>query len=105
MSPNPTAKPAPSKQYFGKYRGLVLNNLDPMQLGRILAQVSAVPAMATNWAMPCVPYPAPNAPHTLSIPPINTDVWIEFEGGDPNFPIWTGCFWSQGQPPLITTSP
>ena len=20
-------------------------------------------------------------------------VWIEFERGDPNYPIWTGCFW------------
>ena len=102
MPPTPTPKPAPPKQYFGKYRGLVLDNIDPLQLGRILTQVPDIPA-TLGWAMPCVPYPAPNTPHTLVIPPVNTQVWIEFEQGNPNYPIWTGCFWSPGQPPLITT--
>jgi len=26
-------------------------------------------------------------------------VWIEFEHGDPDYPIWTGCFWAQGEVP------
>ncbi|GAC1431614.1 MAG: hypothetical protein NVSMB62_28620 [Acidobacteriaceae bacterium] len=103
MSPNPTAKPAPPKQYFGKYRGTVLHNLDPMQLGRIQAQINALPGIVTNWALPCVPYSAPGTARTFSIPPVGENVWIEFEQGDPNNPIWTGCFWSQGQPPLINT--
>jgi hypothetical protein len=101
--PVPPDPPASPKQYFGKYRGIVLNNTDPMQLGRIFAQVSDV-SQAIGWAMPCVPYSAPGTARTISIPPINAKVWIEFEQGNPDFPIWTGCFWAVGNPPLITVS-
>jgi hypothetical protein len=26
-------------------------------------------------------------------------VWVEFEAGDPSYPIWVGCFWADGQVP------
>jgi hypothetical protein len=102
LNPIPVPKPA-SKQYFGKYRGIVLNNTDPMMIGRIIAQVPDV-SQAISWAIPCVPYSAPGTARTISIPPINAKVWIEFEQGNPDYPIWTGCFWAVGEPPLITVS-
>ena len=102
LNPILVTKPAP-KQYFGKYRGVVLNNIDPMMTGRIIAHVPDV-AQASSWAMPCVPYSAPGTARTISIPPVNTAVWIEFEQGNPDYPIWTGCYWAPGQPPLITVS-
>jgi hypothetical protein len=86
-------------RYYGKYRGKVLENIDPLVLGRIIAEVAAVPGALTNWAMPCTPY-AGFQVGFYTIPPIGANVWIEFEGGDPNFPIWSGCFWAEGEVPL-----
>lgn len=81
-----------TRRFFGKYRGKVLDNLDPLQLGRIMPDVPAVPGMLLNWAMPCVPYAGPGVGF-LALPPLQAAVWIEFEGGDPNYPIWSGGFW------------
>jgi uncharacterized protein involved in type VI secretion and phage assembly len=80
-------------QYFGKYRGMVLNNIDPMQIGRIQVQVPDVlgPTIS-SWAMPCVPI-AGSQMGTYVVPLIGAGVWVEFEGGNPDHPIWSGCFW------------
>jgi uncharacterized protein involved in type VI secretion and phage assembly len=88
-----------TKRYFGKYRGVVTNNRDPMMLGRIQAKVQDVLGdQESSWAMPCTPYGGRNVGLFL-IPPVNALVWIEFEHGDPDYPIWTGCFWASGEVP------
>jgi Type VI secretion system/phage-baseplate injector OB domain len=79
-------------KYLGKYRGTVINNLDPMQLGRIQALVPDVSStLPTSWAMPCLPV-AGIQMGVCVVPPLNAGVWIEFEQGDPDYPIWTGCY-------------
>jgi len=81
------------EKYYGKYRGLVLNNVDPLQKGRLLVQVPDVLGLSTSsWAMPCVPIAGPQM-GTYFIPIIGSGVWVEFEGGNPDYPIWTGGFW------------
>jgi uncharacterized protein involved in type VI secretion and phage assembly len=35
----------------------------------------------------------------FAIPPTGANVWVEFEGGDPDYPIWGGCFWGIGEVP------
>ncbi len=81
------------QQFFGKYRGVVLNNIDPMQQGRLQVQVPDVAGLTpASWAMPCVPL-AGIQNGMLALPLIGSGVWVEFEQGDPNYPIWTGCFW------------
>jgi hypothetical protein len=85
-------------RYFGKYRGLVKDNKDPLKLGRVQATVPAIPGMTVNWALPCAPY-AGDQVGFYTIPPVGALVWIEFEGGDPTYPIWSGCFWNTGQVP------
>lgn len=86
-------------QYFGKYRGKVANNIDPNGLGRLQVTVPAVLGEGRlSWAMPCVPYAGPDVGFFL-IPPVDANVWVEFEGGDPDYPIWSGCFWGQGEMP------
>jgi len=90
---------------FGKYRGKVENNIDPMQLGRL--QVSVPDVLGANrlgWAMPCVPYAGPGVGF-FALPPLGANVWVEFEGGKIDFPIWSGCFWSAGQVPVKPTTP
>jgi uncharacterized protein involved in type VI secretion and phage assembly len=84
-----------SKQgkFFGKYRGTVLNNVDPQQIGRIQALVPDVSnAISTTWAMPCVPI-AGKQMGSYFVPQVGAAVWIEFEQGDPDQPIWVGGFW------------
>lgn len=87
---------AATRRFYGKYRGLVVDNLDPTQLGRIQASVPAVLGDQPVWAMPCVPY-AGDGVGLYLIPDIGTGVWIEFEAGDIHHPIWVGCFWGDGQ--------
>jgi uncharacterized protein involved in type VI secretion and phage assembly len=78
---------------YGKYRGTVVNNIDPMQLGRIQAMVSDVAGLIPGtWAMPCVPAAGINTGF-FTVPMIGAGVWIEFERGDPDYPIWVGGFW------------
>jgi uncharacterized protein involved in type VI secretion and phage assembly len=82
-------------RFFGKYRGLVIDNLDPLQIGRILAQVpAALGETPSSWALPCVPAAGSQA-GCFIVPPIGSQVWIEFEQGDADYPIWTGGFWGQ----------
>jgi uncharacterized protein involved in type VI secretion and phage assembly len=85
-------------RYFGKYRGTVVDNQDPTTRGRLKVRVPAVLAALEVWAMPCVPY-AGDGVGFLSLPAADAGVWVEFEGGDPSFPIWVGCFWADGEAP------
>jgi len=81
------------KKFYGKYRGTVMNNIDPMQIGRIQAIVPDVSNyIPTSFAMPCVPL-AGKQMGSYMVPQIGSGVWIEFEQGDPDYPIWTGCYW------------
>ena len=85
--------------YFGKYRGTITDNADSLKKGRVKVDVPAVLHGETAWAMPCAPY-AGKQVGFFAIPPAGTGVWVEFEGGDPSFPIWTGCFWADNEMPL-----
>ena len=79
--------------FYGKFRGTVVNNIDPLQIGRVQAIVPDVGSLVPGtWAMPCVPIAGPNMGF-FAVPMIGTGVWIEFERGDPDHPIWTGCYW------------
>jgi uncharacterized protein involved in type VI secretion and phage assembly len=85
-----------SAKFYGKHRGVVLNNRDPMQKGRLLVEVPDVLGpTASAWAEACVPLAGPTGlPMGVYLaPPIGTQVWIEFERGDPDYPIWVGCLW------------
>jgi uncharacterized protein involved in type VI secretion and phage assembly len=80
------------QKYYGKYRGKVLNNVDPQQIGRLLVQVSDVSGLTpSSWAMPCFPISGTQM-GAYMIPQIGAGVWIEFEQGDPDHPIWSGCW-------------
>ena len=94
-------------KYYGKYRGVVLNNVDPMQMGRLMIEVPDVTGLApSSWAMPCVPI-AGIQNGMVALPIIGSGVWVEFEQGDPDYPIWTGCFWGTAAeiPALALTVP
>ena len=84
--------------YFGKYRGIVTDNADPTNRGRLKVRVPSVLGTVESWAMPCVPY-AGKKVGFYSLPENGTGVWVEFEAGDPSYPIWSGCFWADNELP------
>ncbi len=88
-----------SDRFYGKYRGIVTNNQDPQNLGRIKANIHEVLAdVESGWALPCVPY-AGNGIGTYTVPPTGSGVWVEFEAGDVSRPIWSGCWWADNELP------
>jgi uncharacterized protein involved in type VI secretion and phage assembly len=89
-------------RYYGKYRGTVINVEDPMRMGRIMAEVPQVYGLLpSTWAMPCVSFAGIQSGE-WAIPPLGAGVWMEFEQGDPNYPIWTGGYWGSGaEPPAM----
>ena len=92
------------RPFYGKFRGVVSDNGDPNNLGRIRAKVPDVYGdEESGWAIPSVPY-AGKSVGLFLIPPTNALVWIEFEHGDPDYPIWSGCFWADGEVPVSPAS-
>jgi uncharacterized protein involved in type VI secretion and phage assembly len=106
MNGQKSATSAGPARHYGKYRGTVIQNIDPEQIGRVLVQVPDVLGMKpSNWAMPCVPAAGIQA-GVFVVPPIGSKVWVEFEQGDPDYPIWTGGFWgSAGEVPDSAGTP
>lgn len=93
--------------YFGKYRGFVLDNVDPLQKGRLMVQVPDVSnVLPSSWAMPCLPFAGIQA-GLFVVPDIGSQVWVEFEHGNPDYPIWVGCFWGSSAevPALALAAP
>ena len=88
-----------TSRFYGKYRALVTDNQDPQSLGRIRAKVPEVlEDVETGWALPALPYSGDGV-GVYTIPARDAGVWIEFEAGDVSRPIWTGCWWGNGQLP------
>ncbi|MDR2153625.1 MAG: phage baseplate assembly protein V [Burkholderiaceae bacterium] len=87
---------------YGKFRATVINNVDPMKIGRIQAMVPGVAGFVpSTWAMPCLPMAGINS-GVFTVPMIGAGVWIEFENGDPNYPIWVGGYWgSAAEVPML----
>lgn len=96
--------PAP-RRFLGKFRGTVTQNVDPMLRGRLMLIVPDVlGSTPSSWAEPCAPLAGPTGPPmgVYLVPPIGAGVWVEFEQGDPDKPIWVGCRWgSQSDIPTV----
>ncbi len=84
-----------SPRYYGKYAGLVEDNADPDKLGRLKVKVPAIFGEDLSvWARPCF------ASGHFFVPPAKTPLWVEFEAGDPEFPIWVGIFYTSSTLPI-----
>jgi hypothetical protein len=76
----------------GRYRGSVINNVDPMQQGRLLVSVpDALGDDPCLWAESASPL-AGRQMGIYAVPPIGSGVWVEFQQGDPNDAVWTGSY-------------
>jgi hypothetical protein len=95
---------SPLKRFYGKYRGTVVQNIDPELRGRLMCEVPDVLGLVpSSWCEACVPLAGPTGPPmgAYFVPPIGAGVWVEFEQGDPNKPVWTGCRFAPSNPPAL----
>jgi uncharacterized protein involved in type VI secretion and phage assembly len=93
--------------FYGKYRGVVTDNLDPLMIGRVRARVPDVMGeRESGWALPCAPFGGDQTGF-FAVPKVGAGVWIEFEHGDPDRPIWSGCWWGNvaEMPPSLLAPP
>ena len=93
--------------YWGKYRGIVSDNQDPLMTGRVRAKVPDVLGdVESGWAMPCAPHGGSKTGF-FAVPARDAGVWIEFEHGDPDYPVWVGCWWGSKKdiPPKLLSPP
>ena len=93
-------------KFYGKYRGSVTDIQDPLMMGRIKASVPDVLGdQDSGWALPCAPFGGTQVGF-FALPTVGAGVWIEFEHGDPDYPIWSGCFWgSAADMPAVLLAP
>lgn len=102
MASRTCAETRTTPPYYGKYRGTVINTVDPMSIGRLQVQVPDVLGLVpTTWAMPCFPFAGKQMGAWL-IPQVGAGVWVEFEQGNPDYPIWSGCWYgSAAEVPVL----
>jgi uncharacterized protein involved in type VI secretion and phage assembly len=87
-------------RHYGKHRGVVTDNQDPDDLGRVRARVPRLLRdVETGWALPSAPYGGASEQGLFAVPDVGAGVWIEFEAGDLAYPIWTGTWWGPGERP------
>ena len=85
--------------FLGKFRATVSDNRDPLMKARVRVKAQDVYGdEESGWALPALPYTG-NGVGLFLIPPTGASVWVEFEHGDPDYPIWAGGFWADGEAP------
>jgi uncharacterized protein involved in type VI secretion and phage assembly len=84
-------------RFFGKYTAFVKDNADPENRGRLRLNIPSVlgPDVISGWALPCAPFGGAAGQGFFFIPDQDAGVWVEFEAGNPDYPIWVGTFWSK----------
>ena len=100
-------------RFYGKYRALVADNDDPDKRGRLRVKVPSVlgPDVVSGWALPCAPFGGAANQGFFFIPDKDAGVWVEFEAGLLEYPVWVGTFWtkaggaSEAPEPANTQSP
>ena len=85
-------------RFFGKYRGIVDGHEPIPQRGRVKLRVPAVLGDLSVLAEVCVPY-AGDGTGLMLLPEPDSGCWVEFEGGDPSYPIFVGAYWGDGKMP------
>lgn len=96
-----------NRAFYGKFRGIVTDVQDPLMIGRIKARVPDVLGdQESGWALPCAPFGGQGVGF-FALPTTGAGVWIEFEHGDPDYPIWAGCWFASvaDMPPVLLAPP
>lgn len=89
-----------TRVYYGLYDGQVCSVNDPQNRGRIQCIIPEVTGDSPSaWCEPCIPV-AYDDGGDFFLPKLKEFVWIMFEQGNPNKPVYLGGWWSQNRTPL-----
>jgi hypothetical protein len=69
--------------FVGVHRAKVVNNVDPESRFRLLLQFPGL-SLEPEWALACTPV------GVTDLPPVDSTVWVAFEGRDSRRPVWIG---------------
>ena len=84
-------------RFYGKYRAVVVDTSDPENRGRLRLRIPSVLGqdVVSGWALPCLPYGGMADQGFFFVPEVDATVWVEFEAGNLDYPIWVGTFWGK----------
>ena len=78
----------PVTRYYGVYRGVVKDTKDPQKQRRLKVSITQTTGNeVTDWAWPMEP-----SSISADVPVVGQGVWVNFIGGDPDYPVWSGVF-------------
>ena len=86
-----------SGRYYGKYSGTVMDDDDPDKSGKLKVAIPTVwRGTEPLWARPCFRaghFPIPEVVSGINAFYLGAKVWVEFEAGDPHYPLWVGVWY------------
>lgn len=85
-------------QLVGLYIGRVEQRVDPQRQGRVRVRVVGIHADDIEvpklpWAYPKSTGGAWDKGGMFIVPPLSSYVWVEFQNGDHEYPVWSGGWW------------
>ncbi len=105
----PDSEKTSERKYYGRYRGKVSDNNDPLRLFRVKCIVNEVlgTEFTTTWAATSQAYGGGSEYGDAEGLPVGTGVFVEFESGDVNRPLVVGTWWGNPrgkspEPPQLT---
>lgn len=103
---DPLKAPTAKTRYEGLYKGKIVQRTDPSRLGRLRVSVEGVHTNVSvenlPWAWPCTP--AFQKGGFFAIPPLDEYVWVMFEAGMADYPVWLGGWWGAPTPQTVETA-
>jgi len=94
-------------RYYGNYRGFVLSNEDPLKMGRLQLRLPHLNPNVKDdetWAWPISSWGGKD--YGIQLLPQKGDmVWVQFENGDADYPLWQHAGYSKEELPLEFKTP
>lgn len=86
--------------YYGSYRAFVMDNEDPLEMNRVKLMIPMLNSSATldNWALP-IGFWGGKGYGVQMLPRKGDMVWVEFESGNADYPIWKHASYAEGEKP------
>ena len=87
-------------RYYGNYRGYVHNNEDPLNMNRLQLVIPTLNPTAVDetWAFPKNSWGGKD--YGINLLPRKADVvWVEFQNGNPDYPLWTHSGYAKDEKP------
>ena len=92
-------------RFYSIYTGIVEDNDDPLQMHRLKVSVPSVMGGITQWAFAKGSPGGFNCGAKLLTPDIGDLVYVEFEFGNPDKPLWTYNGWGEDEMPQELADP